>query len=98
MLGQQLLDRLVQAPQVPVPEGDADQRRDNTLGDRADVVTVAGGDALPVALVHQIAMADHEDAADLGIELGDLVSRSSRTAGSIPCSAGAAVFQPAVGQ
>ena len=71
LVGQELLDGLVQAPQLLVPEGDADQRRNEALGRRADVVAVAGVDALPVALIDQVATADHEHAADLGVEVGD---------------------------
>ena len=65
MVGQQLLDGLVQALELPIAEGDADQRRDEALGHRADVVAVAGVNALPVALDHQVAMAHHQHAAHL---------------------------------
>ena len=98
MVGQQLLDGLVQTLQMPVPEGDADQRGDEALGHRAAVVAVAGGKAVPVAFVHQVAVADHEHAAHLWVDVRDCGVRSSRTAGSIPCWSGAAVRQPAVGQ
>jgi hypothetical protein len=71
MVGKKLPDGLVQAQQVPVPESDTDQRRDEALGHRADLVAAAGVDVLPVAFVHQIAMAYHEHAADLGVAVGD---------------------------
>ena len=72
--------------------------RSEALGHRVAVVAIAGVQALPVALVHQVAIANHQHAADLGVAGGTMVSRSSRTAGSMPCWSGAAVRQPAVGQ
>jgi hypothetical protein len=52
--GQQLPDTLVQALQLMVGQGDADQRGGNALGDRVDLVAVGGVKALPVALVDQV--------------------------------------------
>ena len=72
MVGQQLPDGLVQALELAIAEGDADQRRGEALGHRCAVVAVAGGNALPVPLVHQVAMADHQHAADLRVVVGDL--------------------------
>ena len=72
MVGQELLDGLVQALEFAIAEGDADQCRGEALGRREAVVAVAGVNALPVVLVYQVAMADHQHAADLGVVVGDL--------------------------
>jgi hypothetical protein len=70
--GQQGTDGLVQALELPLAQGNPDQRRDDTLGHRLDVVAVAGGHALPVVFIDQVAVVHDEHAAELGVQVGDV--------------------------
>ena len=71
--GQQLTDSLVQALDLPLGDGDPDQRADDTLGHRPDLMSVGLIQTLPIVFVEQIAMPHDQDAANLGISLGHLI-------------------------
>jgi hypothetical protein len=96
--GQQRPDGLVKALELALAQGDPDQRRDDALAHRIDVVAVAGGQALPVALIDQLAVAHDQQAANLGMQAGHGAGDGGRTDGSIPSALGGAVRQPVVGQ
>jgi hypothetical protein len=63
---EQLTDGVVKALELVTAKGDADQGRGEALGHRERLL--AGADvAVPVALVDQVAVADDQQAAQLGV-------------------------------
>ena len=65
--GQQLTDSLIQALDLPLGDGDPDQRADDTLGHRPDVMTVGRIQTLPIVFVD----ADNHVARSARCEHGD---------------------------
>jgi hypothetical protein len=71
--GEQLTNSLIQALDLPLGQGNPNQRADHTLGDRPDVMTIGLIQTLPVVFVDQITISHDQDAANMEMALGHLI-------------------------